>query len=384
MGRESAGADTSRGADRPVILAVDDTPENLDVLTGLLQPQYRVRAAVNGARALRIATSETPPDLVLLDVMMPEMDGFEVCRRLKADPATREIPVIFLTAKTETEDILQGFEVGAVDYVAKPFRPPELLARVNLHLTLRRLQKELIQRAEEIARMKREHEAFLRHELKNRIQPIMGYSQMLALFGSEGLNEQQRKCAAVIHESAKNMTALIDAMKQLQDIEAGNFEPDRKPADLPLLIEKVVSDLKAAFGDRARVRCENGMAEGAVPMDANLMAGAFQNLIKNAIEHVSDLPEAADRVVTVALRDEGDRAIVSVRNGGEPVPPEKVATFFEKFNTGKKGKGGTGLGTTYAYLVTRAHGGEIGVASNAEEGTTVTLSLPRGIARLPD
>lgn len=109
--------------ERPVILAVDDTPENLDVLTGLLQPAYRVRAAVNGERALRIAASENPPDLVLLDVMMPEMDGFEVCRRLKADPKTKDIPVIFLTAMTEKENTVRGLELGAVDYVTKPFNP---------------------------------------------------------------------------------------------------------------------------------------------------------------------------------------------------------------------------------------------------------------------
>jgi CheY-like chemotaxis protein len=131
------------------ILAVDDTPENLDVLTGLLQPQYRVRAAVNGERALRIAAADPAPDLILLDVMMPGMDGFEVCRRLKADPRTRDIPVIFLTAVTEKESTVKGFELGAVDYVTKPFTPAELLARVDAHLSLYTLRRRLEQLVEE-------------------------------------------------------------------------------------------------------------------------------------------------------------------------------------------------------------------------------------------
>src|SRR3954464_5293573 len=104
---------------RRTVLVVDDTPENLSLMSGLLRSDYLVKVAPSGARALQIA-SEAPPDLVLLDIMMPEMDGYEVCRRLKADPRTRDVPVIFLTAKVEEEDEQQGFDVGAVDYITKP------------------------------------------------------------------------------------------------------------------------------------------------------------------------------------------------------------------------------------------------------------------------
>jgi putative two-component system response regulator len=120
---------------KQTILAVDDTPENLDVLRGILVPDYLVKAATNGKTALKIADTQ-PPDLILLDVMMPEMDGYEVCRRLKADPVTAKIPVIFVTAMTDVKDEQRGFDVGAVDYIPKPIQPAIVQARVQTHLAL--------------------------------------------------------------------------------------------------------------------------------------------------------------------------------------------------------------------------------------------------------
>jgi putative two-component system response regulator len=122
---------------KPTVLIVDDTPENLKLMNGLLREDYRTKVANSGARALALATADPRPDLVLLDIMMPEMDGYEVCRRLKADAATQDIPVIFLTAKVEIEDEQQGFDVGAVDYITKPISPPIVLARVKTQLSLK-------------------------------------------------------------------------------------------------------------------------------------------------------------------------------------------------------------------------------------------------------
>ncbi|MFG1245164.1 response regulator [Xanthobacter flavus] len=122
---------------KPTVLVVDDTPENLTLMNGLLGPVYETMVANSGERALKLALSATPPDLVLLDIMMPGMDGYEVCRRLKADPRTRDVPVIFLTAKTEIEDEQKGFDVGAVDYITKPISAPIVMARIKTQLTLK-------------------------------------------------------------------------------------------------------------------------------------------------------------------------------------------------------------------------------------------------------
>jgi putative two-component system response regulator len=149
-------------AHKATILVVDDTPDNLSLMQGLLKDKYKVKGANNGERGLKIACSDTPPDLILLDVMMPGIDGYEVCRRLKAEPATRDIPVIFLTAKSEVDDEMRGLELGAVDYITKPISPPIVLARVHAQLLLKAsadflrdknvyLEAEVVRRTREVA-----------------------------------------------------------------------------------------------------------------------------------------------------------------------------------------------------------------------------------------
>jgi serine phosphatase RsbU (regulator of sigma subunit) len=133
----------SEAEDRKTLLLVDDAPANIQVANSILKDDYRVRVATSGAKALELVKGKPAPDLILLDVEMPEMDGYEVCRRLKADPETREIPVIFLTGKTEAEDETRGFSVGAVDYIHKPFSPAVVKARVQTHLALRETREQL-------------------------------------------------------------------------------------------------------------------------------------------------------------------------------------------------------------------------------------------------
>ena len=146
--------------EKPVVLAVDDTPENLDVVKGILVTEYKVKVVTSGALALKIVEKQ-PPDIILLDIMMPEMDGYEVCRRLKANPATAEIPVIFLTAKDQTADEAEGFALGAADYIHKPVNPPILQARVKTHVALKKSFDELHDMSEALARAKERMEAEL-------------------------------------------------------------------------------------------------------------------------------------------------------------------------------------------------------------------------------
>ncbi|NEX21341.1 two-component system response regulator [Thiorhodococcus mannitoliphagus] len=140
--------------EKPIVLVVDDTPENIDVLSGALRGDYKIKVAASGETALRIAAGEPKPDIVLLDIMMPEMDGYEVCRRLKANPVTARIPVIFITAKAEVSDEQRGFELGAVDYITKPISPPIVRARVRTQLALydqrRELEKIVAERTSEL------------------------------------------------------------------------------------------------------------------------------------------------------------------------------------------------------------------------------------------
>jgi putative two-component system response regulator len=147
--------------EKQTVLVVDDTPDNLRLMNGILKDAYRTRVANNGERALSIASTHPLPDLILLDIMMPDIDGYEVCRRLKKDPATADIPVIFLTAKTEVEDEQEGFDVGCVDYITKPVSPPIVLARVKTHLLLKNARDFL-----------RDENAFLEAEVTRRTREV--------------------------------------------------------------------------------------------------------------------------------------------------------------------------------------------------------------------
>jgi sigma-B regulation protein RsbU (phosphoserine phosphatase) len=137
-------------SDKKILLLVDDEPANIQVVNSILKDEYKIRVATNGAKALELVAATPLPDLILLDVVMPEMDGYEVCTRLKTDPETKEIPVVFLTGQTETSDETRGFEVGAVDYIHKPFSPAVVQARVHTHLTLRGVRQQLAQQLDTI------------------------------------------------------------------------------------------------------------------------------------------------------------------------------------------------------------------------------------------
>jgi putative two-component system response regulator len=163
-------ADMDSVMEKATILVVDDTPDNLSLMSGLLKDLYKVKIANNGERALKVAMTGTPPDIILLDIMMPVMDGYETCRHLKATPETKDIPVIFLTAKAEVEDEMRGFELGAVDYITKPISPPVVLARVQTHLQLKRVRDYL-----------KDQNAYLEAEVQRRTQEVVAVQEVTIL-----------------------------------------------------------------------------------------------------------------------------------------------------------------------------------------------------------
>ena len=156
--------------ERQTILIVDDTPDNITLLSALLKDRYKIKVATQGERALKIAATDPPPDLILLDIMMPGMDGYEVCRRLKAEPRTAEIPVIFLTARVQVEDEEKGLKLGAVDYITKPISPPIVLARVETHLTLKNARQFL-----------KDRNAFLEAEVQRRTREVAAIQDVTIL-----------------------------------------------------------------------------------------------------------------------------------------------------------------------------------------------------------
>ncbi|MBI5571203.1 MAG: response regulator [Desulfomonile tiedjei] len=194
---------------KPKVLIVDDTPENIQVLMGTLKDQYAIVAAINGEKALRMAVAEPRPDLILLDIMMPGMDGFEVCSRLKSDPETRDIPVIFLSALDDTANKVKGFATGAVDYISKPFQPEEVHVRVNTHLTMSRLKRSLAEKNEEL----RAYSEGLEERVKQRTAELASLNNIYERFvPREFIDLLQKNSILEIHlgdQVSRNMTVMF-------------------------------------------------------------------------------------------------------------------------------------------------------------------------------
>jgi len=198
--------------EQPLVLVVDDTPENLELMSELLLPTYRVKVASSGLKALRIAISSPPPDLILLDIMMPLMDGYEVCKRLKADPQTRDIPVIFLTAKTELADEQNGFDLGAVDYITKPISPPLVLARVKAQLQLKASADFLRDKSEYLALEVRRRTRDIEKLQEVTIEAMASLARMRENPGGGHLARIEPYMVALASELASQQPALADEL----------------------------------------------------------------------------------------------------------------------------------------------------------------------------
>jgi signal transduction histidine kinase len=355
---------------RQSILVVDDTPANLKLLEGMLREcGYRVRPVTNGLGALRAAASE-PPDLILLDISMPDMDGYEVCHRLKADPATAEIPVLFISALTAAEDKVRAFEAGGLDYVSKPFQLTEVAARVRTHLQLRAQQRQLqesLQRQRELERMRDQLTHMIAHDMRS---PLLALKLTIDLLRSGPSSDDPM----LLDGARIEVGLLVEMVSQMLDVsrmESGALTLNIENVDLTDLAAGVLTSLKPLARERS-VAIE-APESVTVPVDRELVRRVIANLLGNAFKFASPRGRVALRI-----ESNGDRIRVAVTDDGAGIAPEHHARIFEKFGQveASRQKYGTGLGLTFAKMAVEAHGGEIGVISAVGQGSTFWFTLP--------
>lgn len=357
------------------VLIVDDVAENIDILKSLLGPHYAVKAAINGNIALKIAGQVPPPDLVLLDIMMPGIDGFEVCSQLQNNPNTSAIPIIFLTAKTDVDTITRAFAEGAADYISKPFNPSELLARVKTQLQLKVAMNTLLQQNEELketARLREDIERITRHDLKAPLNGIIGYPQLLK--DDDNLDARQVKYLNIIEKLGYTMLDMINLSLDLFKMEQGMYEYSPTCVDVVSVIKRVCDESRQIIDKKELVvewvfaSEQSDHATFNVFGEDLLLYSMFANLMKNAFE-----ASPQGQAIEVMLKHEQDVAVISIKNQGA-VPENMTDVFFEKYTTTKKS--GTGLGAYSAKLIAKTHGGTIGLhASQASDTTTIAVKL---------
>lgn len=358
---------------KPLILVVDDESKNLQVVGNLLrQKQWDISFAKSGRQALE-SVHEDPPDLILLDVMMPRMDGYEVCRRLKANKATAPIPVIFLTARSEKEDLVEGFNNGGVDFVTKPFQHEELLARVETHLELYRTRREL----EVLNANQNRFFSIIAHDLRSPFSGLRLFTQTLERAGDSLTPDQIRELGRDLGHESERLAELLENLLKWAGSQMNRIE--FAPIELSLH-EAVISAFHLA-DSQARAKkitlVNDVPSDLVIQADTQMLNTILRNLLSNAIKFT---PEGGRVTVKARALDDREGVRLEVSDTGVGIPPEVIGKLFQLgervSSLGTREERGSGFGLILCEQFVRRHGGLIRAESKPDEGSTFIIELP--------
>ena len=372
---QSTGTGTSeRDGEKapPLILIVDDNLPNLQVLGQMLESEgFDIALANSGEQACKMVRSALP-DLVLLDIMMPGLNGYEVCDILRDNPDTREIPVIFLTAKTQPDDILSGFRHGGVDYIVKPFQSAELLARVRTHVELKRSRQKL----KELIAAKDRFFFILSHDLKSVISGIITLVEATLSDLNHNSTQNLSEYLTTVVRSGRHLYRLLHNLLDWATVQSGAM-PFRPATIAVSELATVVVDLFQGHTASKQLTLVNEICpDHAVLADYDMTLTVLRNLVSNAIKF-----SQPGRRITLSSNRNGNSVHVSVCDNGVGIRPDDLPKLFQvdtNFSTpGTAKEKGTGLGLVLCRELLLKNGGDIRVESTPGEGATFTFHLPR-------
>lgn len=361
----------------PKILAVDDHPLNLELIEMKLgRAGMQVRTAINGREALALVSQE-PPDLILLDVGMPDMSGFEVCQHLKRQPETRSIPVLFITAKASREEKLMGLDAGAVDYIYKPIDLDELLARVQTHLRVVFTNREMVELQDRLAEARRSAllgsvAEGIAHNLKNLVGIVAGQVEIIR--EAYDAPEIVQGCA----EHAEDALQRLESIIQQLDFVLNTNQPPITRVHLAQVLEFGVARFRADFNKFNPIEIHNPLGNLSFASNMEILEEIFAKLLINAWEAYGADPDHARPIKLHARRAEvltGDFLEVCIEDEGMGIPPDLEDCLFEPF-TSSKGTVGVGMGLTTSRHAARGLGGDISLENRESGGARAILRLP--------
>lgn len=383
--------DSSSNSDQLLgrILVVDDLPANVRLLEGILKVAgYEVETAPDGARALEFI-SATPPDVVLLDIMMPDMDGFEVCRRIKSNPETSWLPVVMVTALQETADRVAALQAGADDFLTKPVDEVEVVARVQSLVRVKRQREDLENAYRDLRKAESMREglsAMLVHDLRTPLTAILGSLQML---GQSEPTDVQRELIEICARSSGRLLGLINDLLDVSKMENGEMRLERSPIALAELIDDAFNHVLPGSGS-TRVAPTGRSVEVQIQVpddlptlmaDRDLLGRILINLLGNAARYIPRDGHIAVEVQSAPSDSDAGGVLFSIRDNGPGIASEYQTRIFEKFTQVETAQSGrklsTGLGLTFCKLAVEAHGGKIWVESTPGEGSDFRFTIPR-------
>ena len=364
------------------ILVVDDTPVNLRVLTEMLKRYgFTVYSASGGPPALDIVKT-TPLDLILLDIKMPEMDGYTVCEKIKADPLNDDLPVIFISALTDIDDLVKAFDAGGVDYITKPFKFREVLVRVETHLTLRRQRHKI----EELREKDRQYfdsltdlrEQFIRaatHDLKNPLASVVGYTSLLEAHAPVDNDETVQNAIKGIRYGSHKMRQLVTDMLDLLQMESG-IQLFLMTVSINKFLQDNLQDFQVVAQEKQIDLSLDLLSEDIqIEIDERWMGRVVGNLVSNAIKYTPNQGR-----VEVAVRKRGETLEIQIRDTGLGIPKKDLDNIFTAFFRVREKLHmqveGTGLGLSIVRAIIEQHSGQIHVDSILGKGSVFTVSLP--------
>ncbi|HEY9862594.1 MAG TPA: response regulator [Candidatus Obscuribacterales bacterium] len=365
------------------ILIVDDTPDNLRLLSKTLSEQgYEVQCAINGNLAL-MAVKHEPPDLILLDIKMPEMDGYEVCKRLKNQAETAEIPVIFLSALDDVFDKVKAFNVGGADYITKPFQVEEVFARIENQLTIRHLQRQLQTKNiklehlnQELQRSNRELEEFayiVSHDLQQPLQTITGFAELLLALKSEiNLEQEAEEYVTPILEEGIRMQELIQNLLEYSRV--GTKKHHFEITDCQEILRKSLGHLHSAIEESCAIITHDTLP--TLRADRIQLGQLFQNLIGNGIKYKR--PNIQPKIV-ISVQEKPEEWLFRVEDNGIGIKPEnfdRIFQVFQRLHT-YQDYPGSGVGLAICKKIVERHQGKIWLESEWGIGTTFHFTLPK-------
>ena len=354
----------------PIILIVDDVPKNIQLLGTLLKKTDCELAVATGGQQALDTVARIKPDLILLDMVMPGMDGFEVCRKLKSEDETENIPILFLSAKNETENIIKGYELGAVDYITKPVVGIELLTRVKTHLELKKVKENL--KEEKDARDK--FFSIISHDLHSSFGIILSFVQLLASNRNNLSDQEILEFLGDIGSTTKNSLELLENLLEWARSQNGRISFNPVKINLEKLVHEILKSSGNVAGNK-KIQITSTVNSQSVVADRNMLLLIVRNLVSNAIKftpvggQISIFSDKLNSAVKISVVDNGV--------GIEQNKMEQLFKIDHKVSTpGTQNELGNGLGLILCKEFVQQHGGEIGIDSSPGRGTTVWFTIP--------
>jgi two-component system, sensor histidine kinase and response regulator len=363
-----------------VILIVDDIIQNLQVLgTTLMEENYEISMANNGSQALKLI-EKVNPDLILLDVLMPDMNGFEVCEKIKVQEKFKDTPVIFLTAKTETEDIIQGFSKGGVDYVTKPFNKEELLVRIKTHIDLKESRNIIIDQNKKLSALNKEKTEILgiaAHDLKNPLSNIKGLAEIIETMYDDLEKDDLIETAKKIRTSSEFMFQIISDLLDVNAIDEGKIKMNIEPFNLVDVANRTIDKYQMKAREKSiNLNFDPKIEEVYVMGDVIKTIQVLDNLISNAMK----FSPFNKNIWIIVNKIQDEKSMVEVKDEGPGISADDMSKLFGKFAklTARptNNENSTGLGLSIVKKLVENMNGNIWCESELGKGTSFFLSLP--------